>query len=87
MISQNRQGMRHDVSVERFQWELGNKRDRASLALAKVVARRMVKVVREAYGANTVDDLLLAGLAKQYGVRGFLVPFTVARCKIGLACK
>lgn len=77
MIANYKTGMRMDVTVDQHRQELINRHVNAMESNSRRVAKRMARLVKEVYGMTMGDDIMLASLARQYGVVKELIPFTV----------
>ena len=79
-------GMKHDVSVEQFSRELQTRHAKASISLAKRVAKSMAKSSLQRIALNfdrnvVLADATLSSIAMLHGVTYGLIPFTVKLTK------
>lgn len=77
MIANYKTGMRMDVTVDQHRQVLIDRHINAMESNSRRVAKRMARLVKEVYGTTTGDDIMLASLARQYGVVKELIPYTV----------
>ena len=78
MIANYKPGMRVDVTVDEHRNELIRRHVNAMESNSRRVAKRMAKMCKEVYGMDAGDEIMLASLARTYGVVKELIPFTVS---------
>jgi len=78
MISSFKRGYRKDVSVGEFRVRMAQREANENSSHARRIAAKIVKIVK---ASGEVDDILLAGLARQYGCSKQLIPDTVEHTK------
>lgn len=87
MRTEYHHGMKHEVSIAQFVAEFRLRRAKAVITHAKLSARKMARVTKMQIAERIVDfntgtsDVMLCGLAKQYGVPKSLTTLAVTMAR------
>ncbi len=78
MISEYKPGMRHDVTVGQFIVTLDERFTQSAISHTRRVSGKIARLIRE---TGERDDVLIASLAKVWGVKKLFIPYCVAQTK------